>query len=117
MPIFTSASGERQNLYSTLPKLNLKRCDSIGTVRTTSTQAGTDDSSGSTRTIRPRDPYDKAPAMHEQDRTNRVRQYFAGITEHTFHAELGVADTQIVDYLTDLFTRFLGAMRSTACAI
>jgi hypothetical protein len=45
--------------------------------------------------------------MHELDRTTRIRRYFAGITEHTFHAELGVADTQVVDYLTDLLTRFL----------
>lgn len=45
--------------------------------------------------------------MQEESRTNVVRRYFAGITEHTFHADLGVTDTQLVDYLTDLLTRFI----------
>ena len=45
--------------------------------------------------------------MKEESRTNVIRRYFAGITEHTFHADLGVTDTQMVDYLTDLLTRFI----------
>ena len=45
--------------------------------------------------------------MQEESRKNVVRRYFAGITEHTFHADLGVTDTQLVDYLTDLLTRFI----------
>ena len=45
--------------------------------------------------------------MQEETRSNLVRRYFAGITEHTFHADLGVTDTQLVDYLTDLLTRFI----------
>jgi hypothetical protein len=45
--------------------------------------------------------------MQEESRTNVVRRYFAGITEHTFHADLGVTDTHLVDYLTDLLTRFI----------
>ena len=45
--------------------------------------------------------------MQEESRTSVVKRYFAGITEHTFHADLGVTDTQLVDYLTDLLTRFI----------
>ena len=45
--------------------------------------------------------------MQEQSRSSVVRRYFAGITEHTFHAQLGVTDTRLVDYLTDLLTRFI----------
>ncbi len=45
--------------------------------------------------------------MPEDSRTNVIRRYFAGITEHTFHADLGVTDTQMVDYMTDLLTRFI----------
>lgn len=43
----------------------------------------------------------------KEDRTSAVRRYFAGITEHTFHAELGVTDTQMVEYLSDLLARFI----------
>ena len=45
--------------------------------------------------------------MQDETRTNVIRRYFAGITEHTFHADLGVTDTQMVDYMTDLLTRFI----------
>ena len=45
--------------------------------------------------------------MQEESRKNVIRRYFAGITEHTFHTDLGVTDTQLVDYLTDLLTRFI----------
>src|SRR5690606_27276953 len=38
---------------------------------------------------------------------NYLRQLFAALTEHTFHAELGVADPQLTEYLTDLQLRFV----------
>lgn len=31
-----------------------------------------------------------------------VRRYFAGLTENTFEAQLGVVDPPLIDYLTDL---------------
>jgi len=36
-----------------------------------------------------------------------LRRMFAGVTEHTFMATLGVTDTQLIDYLSDLLSRFL----------
>ncbi len=45
--------------------------------------------------------------MYDDDHSGVLTRYFAGITEHTFHAGLGVTDTQMVDYLTDLLTRFV----------
>lgn len=36
-----------------------------------------------------------------------LRRFFAGLTEHTFEARLGVADTQLIDYVTDLLARFV----------
>ena len=36
-----------------------------------------------------------------------LRWLFAGLTEQTFICELGVADTQLIDYLSSLLTRFV----------
>ena len=36
-----------------------------------------------------------------------LRRYFAGIAESTFQTHLGVADPDLVDYLSDLLTRFV----------
>ena len=36
-----------------------------------------------------------------------LRRLFAGITEQTFMTELGVADAQLVDYLSLLLSRFV----------
>jgi len=36
-----------------------------------------------------------------------MQRFFAGITEYTFQAQLGVPDTDLIDYLTDLLTRFV----------
>ncbi len=36
-----------------------------------------------------------------------LRKMFAGVTENTFFVSLGVADPQVVDYLSDLLVRFL----------
>ena len=38
-----------------------------------------------------------------------LRRHFAGVTEHTFLASLGVADPPLVDYLSLLLTRFIHA--------
>jgi hypothetical protein len=36
-----------------------------------------------------------------------LRRYFAGIAESTFQTQLGVADPALVDYISDLLTRFI----------
>lgn len=36
-----------------------------------------------------------------------ITRLFAGLTEHTFIADLGLADTNLVDYLSSMLTRFL----------
>ena len=36
-----------------------------------------------------------------------LRRYFAGVTEFAFETRLGVADPPLVDYLSDLLTRFI----------
>lgn len=36
-----------------------------------------------------------------------LRRYFSGIAESTFQAKLGVADPDLVDYISDLLTRFI----------
>ena len=36
-----------------------------------------------------------------------LRHYFSGLTEHTFMADLGVADPPLVDYLSMLLSRFV----------
>jgi hypothetical protein len=46
--------------------------------------------------------------MHEPT-SSAVQRFFAGITEQTFHVRLGVADPQLVDYVSDLLVRFLRA--------
>ena len=36
-----------------------------------------------------------------------LRSYFSGLTEQTFMADLGVADPQLIDYLSMLLSRFV----------
>jgi len=36
-----------------------------------------------------------------------LRKLFAGLTEHAFMAELGVTDTKLIDYVTELLARFV----------
>lgn len=36
-----------------------------------------------------------------------LQNLFAGLTEHTFFSEMGVTDTRLIDYLTQLLTRFV----------
>jgi hypothetical protein len=38
-----------------------------------------------------------------------LRKLFAGLTEHAFMAELGVTDTRLIDYVTELLARFVHA--------
>src|SRR5947207_7828422 len=36
-----------------------------------------------------------------------LRHFFSGLTEHTFMADLGVADPPLIDYLSELLSRFV----------
>lgn len=36
-----------------------------------------------------------------------LRRFFGGLAENTFQTELGVADPPLIDYITDLLTRFV----------
>ena len=36
-----------------------------------------------------------------------LRDYFAGIAEYTFQTRVGIADPPLIDYITDLLTRFI----------
>lgn len=36
-----------------------------------------------------------------------LKRLFAGLTEHTFQIDLGVADPPLIDYLSDLLVRFV----------
>jgi hypothetical protein len=36
-----------------------------------------------------------------------LHRLFAGMTEHAFYTELGITDTPLIDYVTNLLTRFL----------
>lgn len=38
---------------------------------------------------------------------NLLARLFAGLTEHTFLAELGIADTQLIDYVSRMLARFV----------
>ena len=43
-----------------------------------------------------------------------LRKLFAGLTEHAFMAELGVTDTRLIDYVTELLARFAQSRDETA---
>lgn len=45
--------------------------------------------------------------MASQPPRSLLRRYFAGLTEQTFLASLGVADPALVDYLAELLCRFI----------
>jgi hypothetical protein len=38
---------------------------------------------------------------------NAVGQFFVGVSEYVFHSRMGVADTQLVDYVSNLLCRFM----------
>lgn len=43
--------------------------------------------------------------LHQPSTT--LRRFFAGLAEYVFQAELGVADSPLVDYVSDLLIRFI----------
>ncbi len=45
--------------------------------------------------------------MRSNEPSSLLRRYFAGLAEHTFGVQLGVADPSLVDYLTGLLTKFI----------
>ena len=38
---------------------------------------------------------------------DKLRRFFAGLSEQTFQAQLGVADPPLIDYISDLLVRFV----------
>jgi hypothetical protein len=47
--------------------------------------------------------------MWYYDSDHPLRRYFSGLAEHTFVADLGVADPPLIDYLALLLSRFVHA--------
>jgi len=45
--------------------------------------------------------------MWYYDADHPLRRFFSGLAEHTFAADLGVADPQLIDYLSLLLSRFV----------
>ncbi len=45
--------------------------------------------------------------MHPVNRNSTVARYFSGLTEQTFQSQLGVVDTELIDYISDLLVRFI----------
>lgn len=37
---------------------------------------------------------------------SELQRFFTGLSEYVFHSQLGVVDTQLVDYVSDLLVRF-----------
>lgn len=47
--------------------------------------------------------------MYPRSGNAHLRRFFAGLTEYAFETQLGVADTQLIDYITELLARFVHA--------
>jgi hypothetical protein len=45
--------------------------------------------------------------MHNYSADHPLRRYFSGLAEHTFVEDLGVADPPLIDYLSELLSRFI----------
>src|ERR1051325_9195764 len=45
--------------------------------------------------------------MWHSNAAHPLRHYFSGLTEQTFMADLGVADPPLIDYLSELLSRFV----------
>jgi hypothetical protein len=45
--------------------------------------------------------------MKSNQRIAKLRDFFGGLTEHTFEARLGIADPPLIDYLVELLVRFI----------
>ena len=41
------------------------------------------------------------------NRRSALERFFSGLSEYIFHGQLGVADVQLVDYLSDMMLRFV----------
>ncbi len=48
-----------------------------------------------------------SPRSEDARRSQVLHRFFAGLTEHTFSARLGVADPALIDYLSDMLTHFV----------
>ncbi len=44
--------------------------------------------------------------MKSNDAPSPLNSFFNGLSEHVFHTQLGVVDTQLVDYVSQLLIRF-----------
>lgn len=44
--------------------------------------------------------------MTSDEAESTLENFFVGLTEFVFHSQLGVADTQMVDYVSELLVRF-----------
>jgi hypothetical protein len=44
--------------------------------------------------------------MTSDEAPSTLNRFFVGLTEFVFHSQLGVADTQLVDYVSELLVRF-----------
>ena len=42
---------------------------------------------------------------HEPPRRTAIERFFSGLSEYIFESKLGVADVQLVDYLSDMLLR------------
>lgn len=42
----------------------------------------------------------------KSDSPSTLDRFFAGLSEYVFHSQLGVVDTQVVDYVSELLIRF-----------
>lgn len=49
----------------------------------------------------------RGQAMGSLNADHPIRRMFAGLTEHTFLNILGMADPQLIDYLSSLLSRFI----------
>lgn len=47
--------------------------------------------------------------MYPRVVSGNLKRFFAGLTEYAFEAQLGVADTPLIDYMTELLARFVHA--------
>ena len=45
--------------------------------------------------------------MNAESSNSQIHRYFAGLAENTFQSQLGIVDPPLVDYLSDLLTRFV----------
>lgn len=50
---------------------------------------------------------DQSPLDADQPKRSALDRFLTGISESVFHGRLGVADVQLVDYLSDLLLRFV----------